>query len=256
MMHSFLPLAVCALLAFAPPATVQVTPLRRSAESDLSVVVVPPDGMYEVTVTPKTPAPKGERGIWTIYPRKSVRTVERDGNHWRMKLEPGTYEVGYTTFVSNVQVDSFSEFTVGQPKPPEPDPIDPDIPTPPAPDASKLPFPATGFYAMFLRQDTDLNKYTPPQRAALGGAETATYLNAKTTTPGWRVFDTNQQFIGEGMWKEAQKRAIADHAAWEAKNPGKKTPWLLCGNGTKGYSGPVPEDSLDKTLEILKRYGG
>lgn len=139
------------------------------------------------------------------------------------------------------------------PTPKPPDPVDPD-------DVPLLPFPATGFYAVLLKQDTDMNKYTPVQRAALGGQATASYLNEKSTPnggqPSWRVFDVDQQFTGEGTWKEAHIRAKADMKSWESKNPGKKTPWLLCGNGTKGFSGPVDPESLDKTLEILKRYGG
>lgn len=248
-----------ALLLFVPLAFVQppTPPPQPKTETQLSVVIVPPDGRHEVTVTPQTPAPTGQQVLWYIYPRKDVVTVSRNPSHWKMRVKPGTYEVTYTTLSGTNQIDSFQEFTVGKPPPPEPDPEpDPDVPPPPTPDVTKLPFPATGFYAMFLRQDTDMNKYTPSQRAAIGGAETATYLNTKTTAPGWRVFDANQQFTGEGMWKEAHKRAALDLAAWEAKNPGKKTPWLLAGNGTKGWSGPVPEDSLDKTLTILKTYGG
>jgi hypothetical protein len=240
--------------------------------------------------------------ITVVNPSKKSTTIIRvPGAAWTSKVNkhtqeftgpPGTYSV--TALYIEVDKDGVPdaiELTattkiVGTAPPgpgPGPGPTPPGPgpgpgPIPPVPDEVKLPFPAAGFYAVMVSQDTAMNKYTAVQRAVLGGQQVADYLNNKTTRdaqnqPAWRVFDADQQFTGEGIWKEAWKRAVADHAAWVEKtrteaqketDPAKRakllaattTPWLICGNGTKGYSGPVDPESLDKTLEVLKTYGG
>lgn len=191
---------------------------------------------------------------------------ERQGGDHQMEFtgKPGTYSVeaiyvelsGGKPKIRKLKATTKIVGDAPEPQPPQPPGPQPPGPQPPTPDTSKLPFPPSGFYAVFIRQETDMNDYTPVQRAALGGEAVATYLNTKTTAQSWRVFDVDQQFNGEGLWKEAWKRGVADMKMWESQNAGKKTPWLLCGNGTTGFSGPVPADSLDKTLEILKKFGG
>lgn len=234
--------------------------------ADPSIEVPKTNDLYVPVVVKLKDVTKGTQAVWKITPKPAWQ--ESVGSGVRFTGPPGTYNLNV------VHVD-FDARTFGQmdgvttivgagptptppPTPPGPQP-DPEPDPPPVPDETKLPFPATGFYAMFITQDTDANAYTAAQRGTVNGAAVAIYLNLKTTTsdvdsqPAWRIFEPEQQFIGEGTWKEAHKKAVADWRAWEQKN-GKKTPWLICGNGTKGFSGPVT--TTEETLATLQKYGG
>jgi len=207
--------------------------------------------------------------VWFVTPIDKCVTEQLSDNECDVLVRSDIPETTFTYFWVVKQKGKQTSVTPGTfkagkgprpPPPPDPDDPDPPPPDPPNPDNVKLPFPQDGFYAMFFYQDTDFNSYSPSHKAAIGGAAVANYLNAKATKdntghPCWRVFDTNQQFAGSGYWLEAHKKGVVDHAAWEAKNPGKKVPWLLVGNGKKGHSGPVP-DKLDDTLALLAKYGG
>lgn len=121
---------ILALLLFLSPTFAdgppKTTPVRKATDTELTVVIVPPDGLYDVTVKPKTPAPKGERGIWNITPRvPSKNYISRTSTEWHLKVPAGSYEVAYTTFIADEQVDSFTAFTVGDAPPPIPVVTDP-----------------------------------------------------------------------------------------------------------------------------------
>jgi hypothetical protein len=126
---TFAAVVLSAVLLTPPSLKVAIDRPVPVTETELVVKVTPPDGLYDVTITPKAVAPKGEHAYWAIYPRKSVVSLERDNAHWRLKLKPGTYEVSYTTYINGEQMDSFNEFTVGDgPGPgPGPGPVDPPV---------------------------------------------------------------------------------------------------------------------------------
>lgn len=132
-MHGHALFTAFVLLAFAPPTTPTNSALpHRATETELGVKIVPPDGLYEVTITPKEVAPKGERVYWNIYPRKGVITTKRNEAAWTLKVPPGgSYEASYTTYINNEQVDSFVEFSVGDGPGPSPVPPGPLPPTDP-----------------------------------------------------------------------------------------------------------------------------
>lgn len=120
-----------ALLAFSPP--LQVSPVKRnvtgtsSNPTDFKIETVPPDGMYEVTITPSEPATGNILGFWTITPRKSATIVKRNKSLLVVKVKPGsTYEVVYTKISGESQEDYWTEFTVG-PAPVPPDPVVPPV---------------------------------------------------------------------------------------------------------------------------------
>jgi hypothetical protein len=266
-------LAALLLVQPPPPTLSPVKPKKGVEITSRDIPPVPP--LTEITLKSTTTVPKEAIAFWFVFPTDKVHeTISMDEKQTTILVRSDIPETTFNYFwvakaPGKPQMTETGSFKAGKgPRPPPtPDPVDPDVPDPPKPptpdpDAVKLPFPPSGFYCVFLRQDNpDFNSYTPVQKAAIGGSATAAYLNANATPgtdgqPGWRLFDVNSQFTGEGPWKEAHKRAVADMAAWSAKNPGKVAPWILVGNGTKGHSGPIDGESLDKTLELLRRYKG
>lgn len=256
-----------------PPSPARLPQVKADAKIDvLEIPPTPALTRVKVTTTP-TVTSNDAIVVWFVFPPEKVFETERmDSNELSILVQTNQPATTYTYIWlvgerGKPQITKVGNFKIGKgPKPPDPDPDDPPIPDPddpPTPDNVKLPFPTEGFYTLMLSQDTDFNKYTPSHRAGLAGELVWNYLNAKCPLAGvrnwptYRHFDIDQQFATEdAYWKTSWERAIKDLKAWEAKNPGKKTPWILVGNGKKGFSGPMPEANIDATMTILKKYGG
>lgn len=138
------------------------------------------------------------------------------------------------------------EVVVGNPTPgPDPDPSpDPD----PKPDPA--PIPEAGFRVLIVESLKQRIKLPPQQLAILFDKKVRDYLNSKCVvepdnkTKAWRIWDTEVDATNDlKLWQTAMTRKRT------------ATPWIVISDGKKGFEGPLP-DSVDATLELLKKFGG
>lgn len=113
---------------------------------------------------------------------------------------------------------------------------------------SVAPIKAPGFRILIVEESNERNKLPASQVAIFTSAAVTEYANQKCVkvsgVPEFRVFDQHTPLTSESeTWKEAM--AVARTSL----------PWLICSDGRRGFSGPLPK-TVDETLEILKRYGG
>jgi len=133
------------------------------------------------------------------------------------------------------------------PVPPTP-PTPPDPPTPLTPPTPPAPIPADGFRVLMLYDADALDKTPAAQVNCLYAKEVRDYMRdrcaKKDGIPEWRIWPANVDATGEAtLWQAAIKR------------PRSSLPWIIVSTGKSGYEGPLPE-SVEKTLELLKKYGG
>lgn len=145
-----------------------------------------------------------------------------------------------------------SEFAVCQimvgdePTPTPPGPTPPG-PTPPGPTPTPAPIPVDGFRVLMLYESAEAAKYPASQVAALHSKMVRDYLREKCVKEdlgGWHIWD-----------KDVDASAMPKHWQDALKRPRTELPWIIISTGKTGYEGPLPADA-DKTLELLKKYGG
>ncbi len=90
---------------------------------------------------------------------------------------------------------------------------------------------------------------TAKQRSVLTSQTVRSYLNSHCVkgpdgkTPEYRILDKDADLSREAIhWQNAIKLKTS-------------TPWIVISNGKSGTSEKLP-DSVDATMELLKRYGG
>lgn len=132
---------------------------------------------------------------------------------------------------------------------PQPPPVDPPQPGPVDP-PGPAPAPKLGDLKVLIIEETGSRGELPSdQIAVFTSVPIREYVRKACSkdpkgNPDFRVYDQNVSIEGEPEW--IQK-------AW--KEPRQDLPWILLSNGTTGFSGPLPA-TADKTLELLKKYGG
>jgi hypothetical protein len=160
---------------------------------------------------------------------------------------PGVYRIGAYCGGANNTCSPIAVCTVTVGDVPAPGPGPTPGPNPPSPD----PFGGTapGLKVLFVVETSDTSKLPRWQAAIATSPVLTAYLNSHCMdapdgkTKAWRVWDQNVDPSAEApLWQKA----------WKAKGT---APWLLVGNGTGGYSGPLPA-TVDETLKLLKQYGG
>lgn len=166
--------------------------------------------------------------------------------------EPGRYRVAAWNAKGDVASPwSLCTVVVGDaPEPPGPGPgpgpgPDPDPFTEPG-----MPRGPPGLKCLIVYETAELSKLPKEQLSVLYGAAIRGYLNSHCKigpdgkTPEWRCWDQNVPTKDESpMWQKAMTV------------PRKSLPWMLLGNGTKGYSGPLPA-TVDETVKLMTKYGG
>lgn len=114
------------------------------------------------------------------------------------------------------------------------------------------PFTAEGFRVLIVvESDPNAMRALPPaQINALYSAKAREYMNEKCVLGPdgrqreWRVADPDQDFSNESkVWQDAMKR------------PRKSLPWILIGDGKRGYEGEFPPN-VDALMTLLRKYGG
>lgn len=131
------------------------------------------------------------------------------------------------------------------PKPPDPKP-----PPDPGPMPQPAPIAGDGLRVLIVYESGDLAHLPPARLAIIYDAGVRAYLNQKCPagpdgkTKEWRIYDRDVDLSGESKtWQDAMRR------------PRTSVPWLVVSDGKSGWEGPLPENA-EKTLEILKRFGG
>ena len=132
-------------------------------------------------------------------------------------------------------------------------PQPPPGPTPPGPTPDGTsPFPEAGFRVL-LTYDSANTTRPAAQNSVLYGKAVRDYLKAKCVaepgSPGdgkaYRIYPANADVSqAPKTWADAHRLAV-----------GKGKDWVLIGDGSKGYSGPLPATEADM-LALLKRFGG
>lgn len=150
---------------------------------------------------------------------------------------PGVYTVlAYTTVKGVATPPAICTVTVGVPVPPVPP-----GPVPPGP----VPVPAP-LRVLILYETKDT--LTAEQQATLFGADVRAYLDAHCLKdgkqPAWRVWDKDV---------DAKNDAPEFQAALSKPHP--SLPWIVIGNGTAGFEGPLPATKAE-VLTLLKKWGG
>jgi hypothetical protein len=135
--------------------------------------------------------------------------------------------------------------------------VPPPVPPGPGPGPGPGPDPfgggttaAPAFRCLIVYESADLSKLPPAQLTAITSAAVRDYLNAHCVagpdgkTKEWRVWDQNVNTANESpMWQKVMARSRAS------------VPWIVIGNGTSGYEGPLPQ-TTDAVLALLRKYGG
>jgi hypothetical protein len=168
---------------------------------------------------------------------------------------PGRYRFEAVGTRDNVQVARRFVVVVGG-VPPGPTPPGPNPPTPPGPNPPQPPTPSTdpigaGGFAVLVTFDSSVTTRPPGELSVLYGKAVREYLDANCvadpTAPGWKAYR---------IWPADSDTARAPKLWSDAfgKTRGSKD-WILIGNGTGGYSGPLPK-TVDETLALLKKHKG
>ena len=240
-----------------------VAPASPSAPRLVSDGTYPP---YTIVKLKADNVPAKAGVIWRVSPSKGVsKATQSHKATLEFVAPPGTYEVtilvvslspaGETDIQetsTNVTITEPGPGPGPGPKPPGPNPPGPTPPgpTPPGPNPSPAPIPEDGFRVLIVYESAELPKYPAGQTNALYARIVRDYLRAKCVvgadgkTREYRIWDKDVD-------------ASAESALWQAalKRPRTSTPWIVISTGKTGYEGPLP-DSAEKTLELLKKYGG
>jgi hypothetical protein len=147
-------------------------------------------------------------------------------------------EVEFIKSYEQAEVQFVIETTSG---PDPPDPVDP-----PNPDGSS-PFAGEGLRVLIVYERDDVGGYPQDQLAVLFAAPFRTWLNEQCVevdgAPAYRILDADAEPIGVAadVWAKALQR----------QRDG--LPWILIGNGTTGYEGPLPAD-IEATKTLIARF--
>jgi hypothetical protein len=173
--------------------------------------------------------------------------------------DPGTYTLTAAAVSGSEPLIAQCDIIVGTPVPPVPPGPVPPGPVPPGPTPPQPPDPfgngtsARGppAFRVFICYDPKTLPSLPPaQETILYAQAVRDYLQAHCATgPDGKTKEYR-------IWP-AQVDASAESALWQkvAKRPEATLPWIVIGNGTTGWEGPLPKDT-EATLELLKKYGG
>jgi hypothetical protein len=122
---------------------------------------------------------------------------------------------------------------------------------PPAPDPFGNGTSARGppAFRVFICYDPKTLPSLPPaQETVLYAQSVRDYLSAHCATgpdgktKEWRIWPAGVDASAESaLWQKVSKR------------PQTSLPWIVIGNGTTGFEGPLPKDT-EATLELLKKY--
>lgn len=239
---------------------------RVPPKAPLGSVVTAPGRFIPITPPAAVPSFLADSEAYRIY-RVPAGTVfvgiqydaapnaEPEAYKWTEKMVyvllarnlPGTYQL---QFLKNGPEDigpvvngNPLTISITGPRPP-PGPTPPTPPTPPQP-----PEPTPGPLRVLFVYDPQT--FLSPQQEPIKRAQVIRdYLIAKCGkgpdgNPEARFLPVTEDMSKyTQVWKNAMARAVD-----------KKMPWLIISNGKDIYEGPWPE-SVDKTMELLRRYGG
>jgi hypothetical protein len=198
---------------------------------------------------------------WLVPPEvDAFREYDPDVKKIRLRLLPikdGMFRLS-AICVKGSKLSDFNTCTIRvgtvppppDPTPPDPTPPGPNPPDPPGPTPGPAPIPLEGFRAIILYESGEVSKLPVAQQNVLYAKSVRDYLNSKAVvgadgkTKEWRIWDKDVDAASEAKhWQDVLKR------------PRTKTPWIIISTGKSGYEGELP-DTVDKTLELLKKYGG
>lgn len=203
---------------------------------------------------------KGQVGAWIVIVPES-----KDGGEPKWKVGPGlslvpldrlfpgqkaagivvqaAKEGVYEVWAWNAKGDVASDLAVckvvvGNPPDPGPDPGP--GPTPPKPGTN--PFaPETAFKALIIYESVD--DLPPKQRAILVATDVRNFLKSKGTDC-YRFLDKDANVSQAAAWIQTGMRRNRT-----------AVPWIVIGNGSTGFEGPLPTD-IAETIKLLQKYGG
>lgn len=161
---------------------------------------------------------------------------------------PGRYKIAvYTSDATGPSEPAYCVVVVEGDTPPKPEPK----PDPkPDPDVKPAPTPGKLKAALIVYESAELSKLPAARQSILYAAPVREYLNKVTPTSAdgktkeWRIFDKDVDLSNA---PEVYKKLMTKSR--------DSLPWIYIDDGGSGYSGPLPDDT-DKTLELLKKYGG
>lgn len=250
-----------ALLAFATgTATAQKLVLPKEVRGDRdNFIVIAADTDYAKLVwVPMSTALKVVPPDMLKDPRRTMVTGPN-----------GTYTLmAYGAKGDSPSAPAYTTVVIGPPAP-NPDPGPGPGPNPPEPNPNPAPIPAPGFRVLIVFEAAELSSYPPAQLAVIYSGRLRDYLDAKCVKeaggkPGWNIWDKDVVIKDESqIWKDAMARPRVPPKIIPPKdlNPNikveepKALPWIIVSNGKTGYEGPLPAN-VDKTLELVKKYGG
>lgn len=235
-----------------------------AAAADLEIKGVTSVGPYRLVKLSAANVPPKAGVLWKVTPigndPKNPVTIDwasrKNAHEIAWVAPPGAYTV---TLMAGGQGEG-GEFTldaaeatvvITSPEPTPPQPPGPG-PNPPGPTPDKTaPFAGLqGLRVLVVYESGDLSKLSIAQQGAIYAKSVRDYLNQKCPagpdgkTREWRMYDTDVDLTGESKtWQDAMKL------------PRTGLPWVYVGNGTAGYSGPLPA-SADDMLALLRKFGG
>ena len=140
---------------------------------------------------------------------------------------------------------------VGPRPPPDPPTPPPDPPKPPPTPDGTSPFAEPGFRVLMVF-DSENTTRPPTEQSVIYGKTVRDYLDshcvpesssAESNGRAYRIYAANSDTSrAPKVWADAFKLA-------------KGKDWILIGDGTKGYSGPLPKSPAE-ALALLQRFGG
>lgn len=128
-----------------------------------------------------------------------------------------------------------------------PDPPNPDDETEPDEGGGESPFAESGLRVLIVYERDDLPRLDQEQAAVIFSGPLRRFLNEACTKkegqPEYRILDKDAEPAGSGSqtWIGALAR------------PRDALPWILIGDGTRGFEGPLPA-SVEDTIELVKGY--
>lgn len=240
--------AILTLLFLAPFLAAQDVPL--DVHGDVQVVTV-------VKSLPVRVKAKADGGLifWTYPP--TVTALDQGDVLEVTKAPKGSLTIGVK--VVSAKLDKAGKFigfeqkhgsvtiSVGDlPKPPGPEPGPDPKPDPDPPSPAPITVPGLHALVIFETKDT-----VPSLNDVVSGVKTRGYMAQKGVKNGFLALDKDVNVSNLEPWVKQM---------WD--RPRKTIPWLIISNHPKGgYEGEVPKDdqgrySPDKTLELLKKFGG
>jgi hypothetical protein len=109
----------------------------------------------------------------------------------------------------------------------------------PDPEPSPAPIPAAGLHVLIVEETDDRGRIPIGQLAALQSTQVRGYVQGKGGQ--FRQYDDDPP-IADPLWNAARSR------------PRQSLPWLIVSNGERGgFEGPLPQ-SVEETLQTIKKF--